>query len=266
MASAVELPRTVQARHALRQDEERALFARFARDRSPAARDAIVERFLPLAYQLARRYRNVEDIDDLEQVAAMALVKAIDRFDPQRGLAFSSFAFPTILGELKRHLRDRGWAIRVPRDLQELAVRLERLSNELVAQLGRSPTVAELAESAGSSIEQVLEALQVRSVRRVVSLDQPAHDVDDSDTHSLEFAVDEAGFSTAEDAIVLDGLLRELSERELQIVRLRFVDDLTQAEIGQIVGVSQMHVSRVLRASLQRLQEAADRQSTLGQR
>ena len=191
----------------------------------------------------------------------MGLLKAIDRFDPQRGLAFSSFAFPTILGELKRHLRDRGWAIRVPRDLQELAGRLESLSNELVAQLGRSPTAAELAESTGSTIEQVLEALQARTARRAISLDQPAHDVDDPGTGGLEVAVDEAGFSTAEDAIVLDALLGQLSERELQIVRLRFIEDLTQSEIGEIVGFSQMHVSRVLRASLQRLQETAIRQS-----
>ena len=266
MASAVEFPQTVQARHALRRDEERALFARLARERSPAARDAIVERFLPLAYQLARRYRNVEDIDDLEQVAAMALVKAIDRFDPQRGLAFSSFAFPTILGELKRHLRDRGWAIRVPRDLQELAGRLESLLERTGRTARALPDRRRACRARGSSIEQVLEALEVRSARRLVSLDQPAHDADDPGTRGLELAVDEAGFSTAEDAIVLDGLLRELSERELQIVRLRFIEDLTQAEIGQIVGVSQMHVSRVLRASLQRLQEAANRQSIPGQR
>lgn len=264
MGSGLEFRETVQARNALRRDEERALFARLAREHSPAARDAIVERFLPLAHQLARRYRNVEDIEDLKQVAAIGLVKAIGRFDPERGLAFSSFAFPTILGELKRHLRDRGWAVRVPRDLQELTARLESLSNELVAQLGRSPTAAELAERTGSTIEQVLEALQARTARRAISLDQPAHDADEPDAGGLEIAVDEAGFSTAEDATVLDGLLGELSERELQILRLRFSEDLTQSEIGKIAGVSQMHVSRVLRASLERLRETATRDAMPG--
>jgi RNA polymerase sigma-B factor len=264
MGSRLELREAVQARNALRRDEERALFARLASEDGPAARDAIVERFLPLAHQLARRYRNVEDIEDLDQVAAIGLVKAIDRFDPERGLAFSSFAVPTILGELKRHLRDRGWAVRVPRQLQELATRLESLSNELVAQLGRSPTAAELAEGTGSTIEQVLEALQARTARRAVSLDQPPHDADEPDARGLEIAVDEAGFSIAEDAAVLDGLLGELSERELQILRLRFSEDLTQSEIGRIAGLSQMHVSRTLRASLQRLRETATRHGMPG--
>jgi len=234
------------------------LFARLARERSPAAREAIAERFLPMAQQLARRYRNVEDIDDLEQVAAEGLVKAIDRFDPERGLAFSSFAFPTILGELKRHLRDRSWAVRVPRALQELGARLERLSNELVPQLGRSPTAAELAERTGTPIETVLDALAARTARRATSLDQP-YDADRSEAAHLEVAVEEPGFGAAEDATMLEGLLDELSARELQIMRLRFSEDLTQSEIGEIVGLSQMHVSRVLRTSLERLQTAAVR-------
>ena len=260
-ASRVEVRRPVPTRHALRRHEERALFARLAREHSPAARDAIVERFLPLAHQLARRYRHTEDIDDLKQVAAIGLVKAISRFEPARGLAFSSFAVPTILGELKRHLRDRGWAIRIPRELQERAARLESLSSELTTQLGRSPTTAELAAHTGATTEQVLEALQARTARRAVSLDQPAHDPDEPGAGGLEIAVDEDGFSTAEDATVLDGLLGELTERERQILRLRFSADLTQSEIAQIVGVSQMHISRVLRTSLQRLRETADRQS-----
>jgi RNA polymerase sigma-B factor len=246
---------SMEPRTALQRQEERALFARLARERSPAARDAIAERFLPLAQQLAQRYRNVEDIDDLEQVAALGLVKAIDRFDPERGLAFSSFAFPTILGELKRHLRDRCWAVRVPRDLQELSVRLQRVSYELVPQLGRFPTAAELAEHTGTPIEKVLDALAARTARRATSLDQP-YEADEPEATRLEVAVYEPGFEAAEDATVVEGLLGELSDRERQILRLRFREDLTQSEIGEIVGLSQMHVSRVLRTTLERLQTA----------
>ena len=233
-------------------EEELALFTRLARDRSPAARNAIVERYLPLAHRLARRYSHFEEIEDLEQVAAVGLVKAIDRFDAERGTAFSSFAFPTILGELRRHLRDRAWALRVPRDLQVLATRLGPLSLALAPQLGRFPTAAELAEYTGSTLEQVLDALQARGARLAVSLDQPARDADEP---ALEIAVEETGFRAAEDANAMDGMLRDLSDRERQIVQLRFSGDLTQSEIGEIVGVTQMHVSRVLRSSLERLRE-----------
>jgi RNA polymerase sigma-B factor len=243
---------TAPARDALAQEDERALFTRWPADRRPAARGAIVERFLPLAHRLARRFRHFDDIEDLEQVAAIGLVKAIDRFDPERGTAFSSFAFPTILGELRRHLRDRAWALRVPRDLQVLATRLEPLSIELATQLGRFPTAAELAEHTGSTIEQVLDALQARTARHAISLDQPSSDADEP---ALEIAVEEAAFSEADDATAMDELLSELSDRQRQILRLRFSADLTQSEIGEIVGVTQMHVSRVLRTSLERLRE-----------
>ena len=246
------------AQVASRRAEEQALFGRLARDHSPAARDAIVERFLPLARQLAWRYRNVDDLEDLEQVAAIGLVKAIERFDPERGLAFSSFAFPTILGELKRHVRDRGWSVRVPRHLQEQSARVDRISRELVATLGRSPTAVELAEGTGSTVEAVMEALHAATAREAVSLDRP---VGDAEAPGREIAVDEAGFATVEDATVLDGLLRELPVRERQILRLRFREDLTQSQIGEIAGVSQMHVSRVIRNALKRLQATALPQS-----
>ena len=156
-----------------RQAEERALFARLAVDRSPATRDALVERFMPLARQLARRYRDGYELEDLEQVLAIGLVKAIGRFDPDRGLAFSTFAFPTIMGGLRHHLRDHGWSVRVPRDLQELYVRVERATGDLVTEFGRAPTAAELADRVGSSVEQVLETRQATTARRADSLDQP---------------------------------------------------------------------------------------------
>jgi RNA polymerase sigma-B factor len=216
----------------------------------------LFERYLPLARKLAGRYRNVEDIDELEQVAAIGLMKAVDRFDPERGIAFSSFAFPTILGELKRHLRDRTWSVRVPRALQELAVRVERISTELASELGRAPTVAEIAERTGSTVESVLEALQTATARRAVSLDQ-SRDAEDPDACGLDVAVEETGFAAVEDAVVLDELMAVLSDRERAILRLRFIEDLTQVEIAERVGLSQMHISRMIRSAVVRLQAAA---------
>jgi RNA polymerase sigma-B factor len=239
-----------------RRAHEQRLFTRFAVDRSPAARDAIVEQFMPLARKLAGRYRNVEDIEDLEQIAAIGLVKAIERFDPGRGIAFTSYAFPTILGELKRYLRDHGWSVRPPRDVQELAARIDKHTITLQSELGRSPTATELAQRTESTVEQVLEAMQSGTARYAVSLDLPAHDADDPDSRGLEIATDEIGFAGAENAVLLDRLLRELTPREQQVVHLRFREDRTQSEIGEIVGISQMHVSRMLRTALERLQAA----------
>ena len=259
--------RTVSGSHAewthrrlVRQTEERALFERLAEDRSPATRDALVERFMPLARQLARRYRGGHELEDLEQVAAIGLVKAIGRFDPERGLAFSTFAFPTIIGELKRHLRDHGWAVRVPRGVQEVYVRVERVTGELATALGRAPTAAELAERIGSTVEQVLEARQARTALRADSLDQPWNGSEDPDAAGIEIAIDETGFAAAEDVAVLDDLFGCLSERERLVLRLRFVDDLLQSEIGEILGVSQMQVSRLIRRAIAQLQVAARRQ------
>jgi RNA polymerase sigma-B factor len=248
------LPAAREHRCGTPRTNEQRLFARLAVDRGPAARDAIVEQFMPLARQLARRYRNVEDIEDLEQVAAIGLLKAIDRFDPERGLAFSSFAFPTIVGELKRHLRDRGWAVRPPRAIQERAARVELAANALVAELGRSPTVSELAERVGSTVEQVLEAMRAAHARHASSLDQPRP----TDNRGREIAIDEPGFATAEDADLLDSLMRGLSERERELLHLRFAEDLTQSQIAKTLGLSQMHVSRMIRAAIEKLHTASE--------
>ena len=262
------MPPVVEARWVAKRDYwygarrgyEQRLFARLALDPSPAAKDAIVEQFMPLARQLARRYGNVEDIDDLEQVAAIGLVKAIDRFDPGRGLAFSSFAFPTILGELKRHLRDRGWSVRPPRDVQDLAARAEKHARALLAELGRSPTVGEIAERAERTVEDVLEAMQSATARHPVSLDEPVRDAEPG-SHGREIAVDESGYAAAEDAMLLDALMQALTVRERQILDLRFRRDLPQSQVAEIVGVSQMHVSRMIRASLAKLRAAAEQES-----
>jgi RNA polymerase sigma-B factor len=224
------------------------------------AREALVQRFLPLARQLARRYqRGGEALDDLIQVASLGLLKAIDRFDPTRDTAFSSFAVPTILGELKRHFRDKGWSVRVPRDLQELTVRLEPTSEALSRELGHVPTLAELAKRLDVSEEQVLEAREAAGAYRAVSLDRPRDDDDEGgDGIGAAFGIEDTGFSEAEDSATVQHLMRVLSEREREVLRLRFSEDLTQAEIGTRIGVSQMHVSRILRQAIGRLREEAN--------
>jgi RNA polymerase sigma-B factor len=238
---------------------ERRLFARYRERDDQAARDALVERFLPLATQLARRYhRGNEPLDDLVQVASVGLLKAIDRFDPARGTAFSSFAVPTIAGELKRHYRDKGWAVRVPRDLQELALRVDRATEPLFHKLGRAPTPSELADELGVTIEQVLEAHEAAAAQRADSLDRPVSDADqDAAQLGDTLGSDEPGYRRAEDLATVESMASVLSDREREILSLRFEEDLTQSEIGERVGLSQMHVSRLLRQAVERLREEA---------
>ena len=241
-----------------RADEDRRLLVRYHRHNDPAAREALVQRFLPLARQLARRYQHGgEPLDDLVQVASLGLLKAIDRFEPSRETAFSSFAVPTILGELKRHFRDRGWSVRVPRDLQELAVKVDRVGDELGREIGRAPTVYELGNRLGVTAEQVLEAREAAGAYRAVSLDRPRGDDDDDETVAQTFGAEDPGFGLAEDAATVERLMTVLSERERQVLRLRFAEDLTQSEIGARVGVSQMHVSRIIRQAVARLRDEA---------
>ena len=245
---------------AARAQEDRRLLIRYHREGDPAAREQLVTRFLPLARQLARRYqRGGEQLDDLIQVASLGLLKAIDRFDPARETAFSSFAVPTILGELKRHFRDKGWSVRVPRDLQELAVKVDRVGDEMSRELGRAPTPAELAERTGTTLEQVLEAREASAANRAVSLDRPrSEDEEEGDSFADAFGAVDPGFGLAEDSATVERLMRVLNEREREVLRLRFAEDLTQSEIGQRVGVSQMHVSRLIRQSIARLRDEAD--------
>ena len=243
---------------AARAREDRRLLAQYHRGGDPSARDALVERFLPLARQLARRYqRGGEPLDDLIQVASLGLLKAIDRFDPDRETAFSSFAVPTILGELKRHFRDKGWSVRVPRDLQELAVKVDRMGEELSRELGRAPTPAEIGEAVGASAEQVLEAREASAAYRAVSLDRPRDD-DDEESGGIadSVGIEDPGFSVAEDAATVERLMRVLSEREREVLRLRFEEDLVQREIAERVGLSQMQVSRSIAQSISTLRDA----------
>ena len=244
---------------AARSREDRRLLERYHRDGDPAAREALVQRFLPLARQLARRYqRGGEPLDDLVQVASLGLLKAIDRFEPDRPTAFSSFAVPTILGELKRHFRDKGWSVRVPRDLQEMSVRVDRVTETMARDLGRAPTPAEIAKQIGTTTERVLEAREAAGAYRAVSLDRPRDDDEEGDGMADAFGVEDPGFGLAEDAATVERLMTVLTDREREVLRLRFAEDLTQSEIGARVGVSQMHVSRLIRQAVTRLREAAE--------
>jgi RNA polymerase sigma-B factor len=237
--------------------EDKLLFKRYLETRDPAARDALVERFLPLARQLARRYQRAEEpLDDLIQVASLGLVKAIDRFDADREVAFSSYAVPTILGEIKRHFRDRTWSVRVPRDLQELSLKVDRAVVAMSKELQRSPTVPELAEKLKVTEEQILEAMEASGAYRATSLSAPRGE-EQGDTLADTVGTEEHGYNVAEDRATLDSLLQTVTPREREVLRLRFEEDLTQAEIGERIGVSQMQVSRLIRQSVARLRAAA---------
>ena len=242
----------------VQRDRDHALFVRYGTSRDPADRDLLVERYLPLARQLARRYqRGQVPFDDLFQVACLGLLKAIDRFDPERGRAFSSYAVPTMAGEIKRHFRDRTWSVRVPRDLQELALKVERTASELSLSLRRQPTVAEIASAVGANDEDVLEALEAGSAYEATSLQSPVGDEGGSGTLGDSIGTDDGGFTRAEQRATLEELMRALTPRECEVLRLRFAEDLTQSEIGERVGVSQMHVSRIIRHALARLRTEA---------
>jgi RNA polymerase sigma-B factor len=234
---------------------------RYGAERNPEDREWLVERYLPLARHVAARYRGgSEPIEDLEQVAALALVKAIDRFDPERGVSFSSFAVPTISGELRRHFRDYTWALRVPRDLQELAVKIGKAESALQLQLGRAPTAAELADHLDVGVEELLEARDAAGANRMSSLDAPVSSDDDEGASLADVlgSVDDS-LDEVERVLTVDSALAMLGEREREILRLRFQEELTQAAIGERVGLSQMHVSRLIRQSLETLREAAQR-------
>jgi len=237
---------------------EQLLFVRLRASGDRRAREALVERFLPLAHSVARRYRRPgEGFDDLVQVASLGLLKAIDRFEPGRGVAFSSYAVPTIAGEIKRYFRDRTWTVRPPRDLQELTLRLDDASSRLARALDRAPTVAELASELGRDEEETLEALQASRARHGLSLQAPGGPQDDRSSLEETLCADDDPIGLADLRVLRDGLVSGLSERNREILRLRFEDDLTQQEIGESMGISQMQVSRLIRQSLQQLRDVA---------
>ncbi len=236
---------------AARQREDRELLRRYHEDGDPRAREQLIARHLPLVRSLARRYAGRgEPLEDIEQVGAIGLIKAIDRFDLEREVSLATYATPNVVGEIKRHFRDKGWAIRVPRSLQELNARMSSTIDDLTGRLGHSPSVSEIAESLGTSNEEVLEAMEVGSAYTALSLDAgPAGSDDDNDPMEA-IGGEDVEFDRSEDRATLGPALAHLPDREREILRMRFEEGLPQTQIAERVGLSQMHVSRLIRRSL----------------
>jgi RNA polymerase sigma-B factor len=237
--------------------EARAMFQEFFLTRDPALRERLVTSHLGLAASLASRFGSRhESPDDLHQAALLGLLHAVDRYDPDRGVQFTTFAWATISGELKRHFRDRTWGVRVPRRVQELYLVTAEAMDALTNTLGRSPTVAEVAQRIGASEEDVVEALEARTAYRLTSIDAPVGN--DESEGGMQLGDDDPGFGRVEERAIIGRLITRLPAREREIIQLRFAEELTQAEIAQRIGVSQMHVSRLLSASLAKLRAWAD--------
>ncbi len=247
---------------------DRELLRRYHEEGDLEARERLIEQYLPLVRSLARRYSyRGELLEDLIQVGSIGLIKAIDRFDIDRGVELTTYATPNIIGEIKRHFRDKGWSVRVPRGLQELNARLSRLIEELTVQLERSPTIAELAKAAGVQEEEVLEALETGQAYATLSLSAPAAGHDAEDLDPLESLGDvEHEYEVSEDRAVLAPGWRVLDQRERKILHLRFFEGLTQSQIAQQVGISQMHVSRLIRRSLEKIREEISTEEEQGER
>jgi RNA polymerase sigma-B factor len=245
-----------------RRGDEASAFREYRRTKDPALRNALCERMLPLAHQVALRYQATnEPLDDLLQVARLGLIKAIDRFDPDRGVAFSSYAVPTMAGELKRYFRDTTWSVHLPRGLQERVLRVEDANRRLAARRGHQPSVESVALEAGMTIEQALEALEAASARETRSLEQPLGGAgEDGEVRTVASAVGapDEGYERAEDRATLAVAMRSLTERERLILHLRFHREMTQTQIAERIGVSQMQVSRLLRRCLAKLRTVAE--------
>jgi len=252
-------PRRAPCAGADARETERLLLVRYHEFGDLAAREELVERFLPLARDLALRYTYTDEpFDDLLQVASLGLIKAIDRFEPGRGTKFTSYAAPTILGELKRHFRDKGWSLHVPRDLQERSLAVSRATEVLSKELGRSPKVREVAEHLGCSAEQVLEAQEAAASYEAASLDAPAARHDDESASLVDLlGQEDSAYELVEERQAIARVWKELPDVERSVLELRFMHDLNQREIGDRIGYSQMHVSRLLRRALTRLETAA---------
>jgi RNA polymerase sigma-B factor len=239
--------------------EERRLFARWLEHGDQRARQELVERFLPLVHKLARRYASREPFDDLIQVASVGLLKAMDRFDPERGTAFSSFAVPTILGEIKRYFRDCGWFVHVPRGTQELALAVAAARQELVSRTGHEPSINELAERLELRVEDVLDALEAAAGHHAGSLDAPTvQGSGEPATLADMLGEDDARFEVVDAGLTIAAAARQLPEQERRVLALRFGSELSQKQIAARIGVSQMQVSRVLRRTLDRMRETIE--------
>ncbi|HIZ18973.1 MAG TPA: SigB/SigF/SigG family RNA polymerase sigma factor [Candidatus Olsenella stercoravium] len=247
-------------------DRTRELFRRYKQDNDGEARDQLIVSHLNLVRFLASKFKNRgESLEDLVQVGTIGLIKAIDRFDPDRGLEFTTYATPTIMGEIKRHFRDKGWSVRVPRRLQELSAKVNQASDELTNQLQRSPSVAEIADRLGTTVDEVLEAMESSSAYSSVPLEGGGSSDDDESPSVIDhYVTEDADLAASDDRIVLEDAIADFSPREQDVIRMRFVDGLTQVEIAERMGISQVQVSRLLRRTLRRLQDKIDPEGIMG--
>lgn len=241
-------------------EKTRELFRRFKEEGDMDAREKLVMSHLNLVRFIANKFKNRgEPIDDLIQVGYLGLLKAIDRFDPSRGLEFTTFATPTIMGEIKRHFRDKGWSVRVPRRLQELSAKVNQATDTLTSQLQRSPTIAEIADYLDATVDEVLEAMESSSAYSSVSLEAPSG-ADDDDTPSVidRYATEDSDLAFTDDRIIIEGALASFSPRERDVIEMRFLKGMTQIEIAEKLGISQVQVSRLLRRTLKKIQDKID--------
>lgn len=241
-------------------EKTRELFRRFKEEGDMDAREKLVMSHLNLVRFIANKFKNRgEPIDDLVQVGYLGLLKAIDRFDPSRGLEFTTFATPTIMGEIKRHFRDKGWSVRVPRRLQELSAKVNQATDTLTSQLQRSPTIAEIADYLDATVDEVLEAMESSSAYSSVSLEAPSGS-DDDDTPSVidRYATEDSDLAFTDDRIIIEEALASFSPRERDVIEMRFLKGMTQIEIAEKLGISQVQVSRLLRRTLRKIQDKID--------
>jgi RNA polymerase sigma-B factor len=254
------LHRTPKGKAAWDKDRTRELFRQYKATGDSEVRDQLIVSHLNLVRFLASKFKNRgEPLDDLIQVGTIGLIKAIDRFDPSRGLEFTTYGTPTILGEIKRHFRDKGWSVRVPRRLQELSAKVNQANDELTNELSRSPSVEEIAKRVGASVDDVLEAMESSSAYSSVPLEGGGSS-DDDDAPSVidHYATEDEDLAASDDRIVLEDAIRDFSPREKDVIRMRFFEGMTQVEIAERLGISQVQVSRLLRRTLRRVQDKID--------
>lgn len=261
---AVRRPRSGKA--AWDKERTRELFRLYKEKGDAEAREQLIVSHLNLVRFLASKFKNRgESLDDLIQVGTIGLIKAIDRFDPDRGLEFTTYATPTIMGEIKRHFRDKGWSVRVPRRLQELSSKVTQATDDLTTQLQRSPSVEEIAERLGVSVDEVLEAMESSSAYSSVPLEGGGSGDDEESPSVIDhYATEDADLAASDDRMILEDAIADFSPREQDVIRMRFVDGLTQVEIAERLGVSQVQVSRLLRRTLRRIQDKIDPEGLLG--
>ena len=258
-ASIHELPGTPKGKLAWDKQRTRELFALYKEQGDEDARNELMMSHLNLVRFLASKFKNRgEPLDDLVQVGTIGLIKAIDRFDPERGLEFTTYATPTILGEIKRHFRDKGWSVRVPRRLQELSSKVNQATDELTKELQRTPSTEEVASKLGVTVEEVLEAMESSSAYSSVPLESGGSDDDDAPAVIDHYASVDQDLAASDDRMVIEDTIKEFSPREQEVIRMRFNDNLTQVEIAKRLGVSQVQVSRLLLRTLKKLQEKVD--------